>query len=80
MRRRTISDAELVHNLRFELEELRRGLEAVVERLEALEEPIELDAGRNSRRVAVVGGEELLGPVGEVAARLRPLFESGRVA
>lgn len=45
MRRRAISDRELVHNLRFELEELRRGLAAVVERLEELEEPAACDAG-----------------------------------
>lgn len=58
MSTRVISDRELLHNLRFELEELRRGLAAVVERLEVLEVPLELDSDRHSRRVDVDGASD----------------------
>lgn len=51
MSTRVISDRELLHNLRFELDELRRGMAAVVERLERLESTLELDVGQHSRRV-----------------------------
>lgn len=51
MSTRVISDRELLANLRFEVEELRRGLAAAIERLEALEAPAELDYDRHSRRV-----------------------------
>lgn len=51
MSTRVISDRELLHNLRFEVDELRRGLAAAIERLEALEGGVDPDPARRSRRV-----------------------------
>lgn len=51
MSTRVLSDRELLERLRLEVDELRRGLAAVVERLDALAAPLDLDAGRHSRRL-----------------------------
>ncbi len=78
MSARVIPDRELLHNVRFEVEELRRGMAALVERLERIESTLELDADRHSRRIELEPAE-WLGPVGEVAERLRPYFAGAEV-
>ncbi len=51
MSTRVITDRELLHNLRFEVGELARGLAAAVERLEAVETSAGVDERTHSVRV-----------------------------